>query len=219
MTATPAEDDRGYSVYTKSVLRIYDLWAVQFSGRLIWRCPAEYVLQVYNRHASANHLDVGVGTGFFLDRCRWPSARPRIALMDVNHHCLEVASRRLARYQPEIFRVNVLEPIQQPMKKFDSIGLSWLLHCLPGNIYTKASVFEHLKTVLNPGGVIFGATLLHDGVHHSAVSMRLMTLYNSRGILTNVHDDVEGLKTVLASTLSNVTVDIVGAAALFSGRV
>ena len=218
MTVSRQEADAGQAIYTKSVLPLYDLYVLGLSGRLIWRCPVKHLLALYNRHVTANHLDVGVGTGFFLDRCVWPTSLPRIALLDLNPNCLDAASRRLERYRPEVYRANVLEPIPHQIEKFDSVSLSWLLHCLPGAIHTKAAVFEHLKALLNPGGVIFGATLLHEGVHHNWASRRLMALYNSKGIFTNVHDDIEGLKKVLGATLSGITVEIVGCAALFSGK-
>lgn len=217
MTVSPEEVEAGQAIYTKSLLPFYDLCILGFSSRLIWRCPAEHVLKLYDHHVTANHLDVGVGTGFFLDRCVWPTSRPRIALMDLNPNCLDAARRRLARYRPEVYRANVLEPIQHEIEKFDSVSLSWLMHCLPGTIYTKAGVFEHLKARLNPGGVIFGATLLQEGVHHTWASRRLMALYNSKGVFTNAHDDIQGLNKVLGASLSSITVEIVGCAALFSG--
>jgi ubiquinone/menaquinone biosynthesis C-methylase UbiE len=208
----------GHAIYSKSLLRVYDLCALRFSGRFIWRCPMTAVVTLYSRHVTANHLDVGVGTGVFLDRCVWPTTQPRIALMDVNPNCLDAATRRLARYQPEVYRANVLEPLPFQLARFESISVSWLLHCLPGDIHSKASVFDHLLAVLNPGGVIFGATLLNEGVRHTAISRRLSTLYNAQGIFTNLHDDVEGLKQVLAARFSSFSVDIIGCGALFSGR-
>ena len=138
--------------------------------------------------------------------------------MDLNAHCLEAAGRRVARYQPETYRANVLEPLSPSIKKFDSIGLNYLLHCLPGTIQTKGAVFRHLKPLLNPGGVMFGATLLHEGVQRNWAARRLMALYNSKGIFSNVQDDVEGLKRMLAQHLSGVRVEIVGCVALFSGK-
>jgi hypothetical protein len=46
----------------------------------------------YDSNITANHLDVGVGTGYFLERearhqggrCQFSSSAPRIALMDLN---------------------------------------------------------------------------------------------------------------------------------------
>ena len=217
-TVTDEQVHAGQAIYSKPLLRVYDLYVLRFSGRIIWRCPMTAISSLYSRHVTANHLDIGVGTGFFLDRCVWPATQPRIALMDLNPNCLDAAKRRLARYRPEVYRANVLEPIPFQIASFDSISLTWLLHCLPGDMHNKASVFDHLQALLNPGGVIFGATLLNQGVRHTAISRRLMTLYNSKGIFTNLHDDVEGLKQVLAARFSSFTVDVIGCGALFSGK-
>lgn len=219
MPISQEQVEAGQAVYTKSMLNIYDWLVVRFSNRLIWRCPSKRILGLYNRLVTANHLDVGVGTGYFLDHCRFPNAHPRLALLDLNPNCLEETSRRLARYRPEGHRANVLEPITLNIPRFDSIGLNYLLHCLPGTIRTKAAVFRHLAPLLNPGGVMFGSTLLSGGVRRGRAAQRLMAFYNSKGIFTNEQDDVEGLRAVLSERLKDVTVEVVGCAALFSGRV
>jgi 2-polyprenyl-3-methyl-5-hydroxy-6-metoxy-1,4-benzoquinol methylase len=218
MTPSAEQVEAGQAIYTKSVLRFYDFFVLGMSARLIWRCPAKPILNLYQQHASANHLDVGVGTGFFLDRCAWPVKQPRIALMDINPNCLEVAKQRIARYRPEVYRANVLDPIKLQIPKFDSIGLTWVLHCLPGTISTKASVVEHLKTLLNPGGMFFGATLLNGGVRHTAISKRLTNAYNAKGIFTNLHDDAAGLKRMLGEHLTETKVEVIGCSALFCGK-
>ena len=218
MTITAKEVEAGQAVYTKATLPFYDLFVLGFSNRVVWRCPSKHILALYDRHVTANHLDVGVGTGYFLDRCRFPTDRPRLALMDLNAHCLEAAAARLARYRPEVYRANVLDPIGFDAPRFGSISLTYLLHCLPGTIRTKGIVFRHLKALLNPGGRIFGATLLCRGVPRSWAARRLMALYNSKGIFTNDHDDLDGLRAVLSEHLTAVTVEVVGCAALFSGR-
>ena len=46
-----------------------------------------------------------------------------------------------------------------------------------------------------------------------------MRLYNRKGIFSNLEDDRQGLEQGLASQLSDVEIEIVGAVALFSGRV
>jgi hypothetical protein len=45
-----------------------------------------------------------------------------------------------------------------------------------------------------------------------------MDLYNRKGIFSNVEDDVRGLELGLASQLTDVEIEVVGAVALFSGR-
>jgi hypothetical protein len=45
-----------------------------------------------------------------------------------------------------------------------------------------------------------------------------MRLYNRKGIFSNLEDDKRGLERGLASKLTGVEVDVVGAVALFAGR-
>lgn len=218
MDATPEQVQAGHAVYTKRFLRIYDVLVLRFLSRFVYRCPSSRLLRHYNEHVSANHLDIAVGTGFFLERCRFPTSRPRLGLMDINENSLEVARQRLARFEPEVYRRNVLEPIEIDTPRFDSAGMNYLLHCLPGDIRSKAVVFEHVKPLLNPGGVIFGATMLFGGVPVNALARDGMKRLNKQGVMTNENDDLDGLKWSLSQHLSDVTVEVVGTAALFAGR-
>src|SRR2546427_2898630 len=134
MTITGKQVEAGQAVYTKSMLAVYDLLVLGFSNRLVWRCPSRHILALYDRYVTANHLDVGVGTGYFLDRCRFPKDRPRLALMDLNANCLEAASTRLAPYRPPGYRANDPDPIPFDSPPFDSISPTYPLHRLPGTI-------------------------------------------------------------------------------------
>src|SRR5438093_4828403 len=217
MTITGKQVEAGQAVYTKPMLAVYDLLVVVFSNRLVWRRPSKHILALYDRYVPANRWDVGVGTGYFLDRCRFPKDRPRLALMDLNPNCLEAASTRLARYRPAVYRANVLDPISFDDSRFESISLTYLLHCLPGTIRTKSAVVRHLTTLLNPGGMMFGATLLSGGVNRNWAARRLMAFYNSKSIFTNEQDDLETLRDMLSEKLTGVTAGGVGGAARFAG--
>lgn len=218
MQVTREQVEAGQAVYTPRTLAIYDLAVLGVSNRFIWNCPTARLEEHYNRHVSANHLDVGVGTGYFLDRCRFPAATPRVALMDLNSDTLAFAARRIARYRPEQYRRNVLEPIAFDAEGFDSIGLNYLLHCLPGSIASKAVVFDHLRPLLKPGAVLFGSTLLHGGVPRSALARGLMAIYNRKGIFANRDDDLAGLQRALEQRFREVRVEVAGCAALFAAR-
>lgn len=219
MNATPDQVEAGHAFYTKRTLAVYDAAILGFFSRLAWKCPARRIEQHYDKHITMNHLDVGVGTGYFLDHCRFESASPRLALMDPNVNCLAAASRRLARYNPEVYQANVLEPIPFDRPMFDSVGLNYVLHCIPGDLAAKAVVFEHLKALTKPGGVIFGATLLHDGVPRNWLARRVMDRNNEHGIFSNVNDSLVGLETALSQQLTDSAVDVVGCVAIFSGSV
>jgi ubiquinone/menaquinone biosynthesis C-methylase UbiE len=218
MGPTPEQVEAGHAFYTRRTLAVYDLAILGYFSRVAWRCPARRILRHYDEHVSANHLDVGVGTGYFLDRCRYPSSTPRLALMDLSDACLEAASTRVARLQPEVYRANVLEPIAIDAAPFDSVGMNYLLHCVPGSIRDKAVVFEHLRALTNPGATVFGATLLHGGVPRNLMARQVMRRNNRHGIFSNEDDDLDGLRDVVAAHLDDPTVEVVGCVGIFSGR-
>jgi hypothetical protein len=209
----------GQRAYTRPVLAVYDRAVLGFNCRFLWRCPARHILALYDECVSANHLDAGVGTGYFLDRCRFPAPRPRLALVDLNPNSLAHASRRLARYRPEVHRANVLEPFWLDAPPFDSAGLSFLLHCLPGALRDKAVVFDHLKALLSPGGVMFGATLLGRGVRLSWAARQAARLFNALGVFDNRGDDPDGLRAELGRRFADAAVRVVGGIALFRATV
>jgi hypothetical protein len=213
------EVEAGQRVYTPLTLRAYDLFVLGFSNRFVWRCRSSEMLKRYDRHVGARHLDVGVGTGWFLDRCSWPVESPKITLVDLNENSLSAASERIRRYAPATVQANVLDPVDLGDARFDSIGANFLFHCLPGGTEWKAAtVVSNLRPYLAAGGVFFGSTILGHGVDHSLLGRRLMRLYNRKGIFSNVEDDRRGLEQGLASELTDVEIEVVGAVALFAGR-
>ena len=210
--------NHGQAAFNRGNLALYDMAVLHLICRFAWGCPNGRILQAYREHASTNHLDVGVGTGYFLDHAQFPSATPRIALLDLNADCLAVTARRIARYRPEVYQANLLEPIAARMPAFDSIGMNYVLHCLPGGFPAKGRAIGHLAALLNPGGVLFGATLLQEGVPRNALARVLMRRFNADHTLHNDGDSLEGLRAALEAHLRGVRIEIVGSVALFSGR-
>jgi len=221
MDATPEEVAAGHAFYTRRSLAVYDLAVLGYFSRLAWRCPASRIVDHYNLHVSANHLDVGVGTGYFLDHCTFPAPpdKPRLALLDLSASCLDVAGRRVDRFDPQRIEANVLEPIDYDGDRFDSIGLNYVLHCLPGDIGSKSVALDHLSALANPGAWVFGATLLHDGVHRNWFARKVMDRNNSHGIFSNADDSLDGLRSALSHRFSDVCVEVVGCVGIFAGTV
>ena len=207
----------GQAPYNRLLLAVYAPY-VRFNYRFLWGCRPRQVLDLYSEHVSANHLDVGVATGTIMDYCRFPTPSPRLALMDLNPNSLAVAAKRLARYHPETYLRNVLDPIEIDAPPFDSVGLANLLHCLPGTMRTKKAVFENLEAVLNPGGTLFGCTILNRGVERNPLARLTLHFMNARGHMSNKQDDLEGLKQNLTECFPESSVKVVGCVALFSAR-
>ena len=218
MEPTPEQVAAGHAFYTPRMLALYDLGILGWFSRAAWRCPARRILQHYDAHVSPNHLDVGVGTGWFLERCAFGTHAPRLALMDLNTSCLDVAAKRLARYAPERYEADVLQPIELDVAPFDSVGMNYLLHCIPGDLAAKGKAFTHLGALTNPGAAVFGATLLHGGVRRNWLAREVMRQNNKKGIFSNAGDDLDGLRAVVAEHLDDPQVEVVGCVGIFSGR-
>jgi len=210
--------EAGSAMYSRPFLKTYDWLALGFNCRYVWKCPSDNMLEHYNKHVSANHLDIGVGTGYFMDNCKYPADNPRIALMDLNPNPLHIARKRLTRYNPEIYQRNALEPFDIDAPNFDSVGMMNLIHCIPGNIKTKGIVFEHVKAVMNPGAVLFGSTILYRGVKRNAMATYLTKVNNRSGVMNNMEDSLDDLKEELQRNFSESSVETIGCVALFRAR-
>jgi SAM-dependent methyltransferase len=204
----------GQAAYNRATLLCYDAVVVGFSASYVWGCPARYMRALYDQNASARHLDVGVGTGYYLDACKFPEGAS-ITLLDSNRTPLEAAAVRIARYAPQIVQGNLLEPLRLPEAHFDSIGLNFVLHCLPGGFESKQIAFAHLVRVLRPGGVLFGSTVLGRNVSPNPLARRLLALYNRGGVFSNSGDDAEGLRAALLAHFDRVELEVRGVTALF----
>jgi hypothetical protein len=138
--------------------------------------------------------------------------------MDLSANSLRAASKRLIHYKPEVYKRNVLEPFGIDAPAFDSIGMMNLLHCLLGNMETKTIVFEYAKAVMNPGAVVFGSTILYEGVKRSAWAALAIKYSNKKGWMDNMNDSLEDLRESLQRSFSESSVKVIGCEALFWAR-
>ncbi len=213
--AKPREIEAGHAVYSPMVLRSYDWFVLGLSNHIMWRCPTIELRRLYDRNVSARHLDIGVGTGYFLDKARWPVFNPAITLVDLNTNSLDFAAKRIRKFEPQTVVANILEPLP-PLEPFGSAGLCYLLHCIPrAGIPDKAVAFDHVRPLLAPGARVFGATILQGSVPRSRPAQALMNLYNRKGIFSNAADTVEDLEAALRERFFDVKVEVKGVVALF----
>ena len=196
--------------------KVYDFGLYKIITPYFWQCPTEKLLNNYRRNLSKNHLEIGVGTAFCIENTWTHAKNARLALMDLNSTCLAKSADRLAEFTPLTYRQNILEPIIQKIEKFDSIGMNYVLHCIEGDIKKKSIAFEHIKSLLNDGGVYFGTTLLTQGVKRSVLSRILMKLLNWLCIFNNANDSFEDLSVALKGSFNHVKIDIHGSAVIFS---
>lgn len=211
--------EAGAAVYSPLTLKLYDAWVLGISNRFAWHCPTRQVLQpFFDRHVGARHLDVGVGTGYYLANAHLPDTT-HVTLLDLNPSSLQAAKDRFGRPDTDTLQHDVFKPLDASQHgRYDSISLFYLLHCLPGNMVDKAQVFSSLKPCLKENSVLFGATILGDAAEHNGFGRKLMDIYNKKGIFGNRSDSVAGLRSALEQHFAQVSIEVVGKVALFSGR-
>lgn len=218
MTSISESDIRkGQAVYTSFMLKLYDFWVLDISNTWIWRC-SKFILQEYfNQHTTVNHLDIGVGTGYYLKKYPWTS-NAKLSLMDLNPNCLEVAKNMSQNITPNVYLHDVFKPNKTLFGQFHSVSMNYLLHCLPGNFKTKSIAIANAVSMLMPGGVLFGATILASSNLHTKLSKHLCAFYNKKGIFSNEEDTLEALKIALEQHLTHIEIKVVGCVALFKGN-
>ncbi len=218
MSAVEDPIHAGQAVYTPLTLKLYDWAVLGLSNHFLWGCPTRELRAMYDRNVSGDHLDIGVGTGYFLDKAAWPVPKPKITLVDINPHSLSAAAKRIRRYAPTSLAANILDPNAIPTRH-DSVGLCYLLHCLPGAMEQKAAtVFDNVLAALRPAGRLFGATILQGDAPRSRAAQTLMDFYNHKGIFCNSADTFEALEEALSARFSGVKIELQGAVAVFEAR-
>ncbi|KAL2107319.1 hypothetical protein VUR80DRAFT_5413 [Thermomyces stellatus] len=159
-----------FRVYNLGVLSFYDVWVLWISCSYAWRAPVETTLLPFFRaHFSQNHLDIGVGTGFF------PAAvlaekqpdHHQLTLWDLSTTALRKAKARVEAVAPNV-HVWTIEADATAFpagidttQKYDSISASFLLHCIPMPTSQKiGGLVSTAQQLLSPTGVFYGATVL-----------------------------------------------------------
>jgi SAM-dependent methyltransferase len=204
---------RGQSDYSPGLLRLYDPLVLGPIARYVWRFPMERHANFYPEHIHPNHLDIGPGTGYFLEHSGLPDGS-KVTILDPNPNVLRYVTRRLRRLDVTAVEADVLKPlpIQGP---FDSAGMSMVLHCLPGPMERKAVAIENVARVLARGGVFFGASVLGPSAPHTRMGRAFLWAFNKRGAFGNLDDTEAGLRHILARSFHDVELRTVGGIAVF----
>lgn len=193
---------RGQADYSPGFLRIYDGLVLGLFARFVWRMSTSDHVRLYREQIRPNHLDVGPGTGYFLEHAGLPDGS-RVTIVDPNPNVLRHVRRRLERLDVTAVEADVLKPLPTP-GPFASAALSGVIHCLPGPMERKAIAVEHVARVLAPDGVFFGLTILGQSAEHTRLGRRLLATVNKRGTFDNLDDTEAGLRAILERSFREV---------------
>lgn len=206
----------GQSDYTRPLLMAYDRVVLGFVSWFVWQCPTSRLVERYRQHIREGHLDVGPGTGYFLERSGLPDGS-QMTILDPNRNVLDHTSRRLRHLDITAVEADVLKPL--PVAgPFDSAALHLVIHCLPGPLSRKALAVANVAAVLAPTGVLFGASVLGTSGPHSWLARRVLGAFNRRGAFDNLDDSAAGLRDILGASFERVELETVGSIAIFTAR-
>jgi len=205
---------KGYRGYNRFLLAIYDPWVIGFMTRAVWKIPVPPAVERYRRLMGRRHMDVGPGTGYFLEKAAPPDGT-EITLLDPNPNVLRKTSRRLAAIHPATVEADVMKPL--PVEgPFDSVALTYVLHCLRGPMSNKAVAIRNIADVLTPDGVLFGGTVLGLEERHRPQARAFLRMANLAGDFDNLGDTADGLRRILEESFETVEVEVVGSSADFT---
>lgn len=205
----------GQKDYGRALLSVYDWWVLGFMTKVVLRSPTHLMVDRYRALAGRRHLDIGPGSGYFIDQS--VSDGTQLTLVDPNRDVLDHCEKRLGRFAPTVIEADVLKPL--PVEgPFDSVGLSAVLHCLPGPMELKGPAISNAAAVLHPDGVLFGGTVLGLDADHTGVARAFLKAGNKRGSFDNLTDTRAGLEDILLKSFSDVEIEVAGSFAMFTSR-
>ena len=201
----------GQAFYTKRTLRAYDAIVVRLSNSLVWHPPAGFGPTTSD--TSVPRTSTSDRGRDYLDHVRFPVEAPSITLLDPNPEVLRYAAHRLRRYAPMVHAADALKPITLEPRSFRSAALSYVLHCLPGQLSDKAVVLDNIAPLIEPGGVIFGTTIL-TMASTTPDWPRWCVLYNHGGIFSNLEDDLGSLRRELGRRFDHHELEVLSSSAV-----
>ena len=205
---------KGQRDYNALLLNAYDPLVLGPIARFVWRCPTLRLVAGYRQHISGRHLDVGPGTGYFIEHAGLP-AGSKVTILDPNTDVLRHVSRRLRSFDLTAVEADVLKPL--PVAgPFDSAALHAVIHCLPGPLERKAAAVANVAIVLSPTGTLFGASVIGRSGHHTWMARRFLDVFNRQGGFDNLDDSEEGLRDMLSASFEHVELEAVGSIAVFA---
>jgi SAM-dependent methyltransferase len=186
-----------------------------------WKCDtAKHLLPLFRDSLGAKHLDIGVGTGYYLQHAGIP-AGTHVALCDLSPTALEAARARIPPGVDvgAVIEADVLQPLPTA-DRYDSASMFFLVHCLPGPVRRKAIVFDHIRRNLTADGVLAGATVLgpRKGWVDGWFGAMIRWFVVRDGIMDNEGDDAETLVAALHANFKIVKTEVVGAVLLWKAQ-
>jgi len=172
--------------FVSSSIKFYDFLVNDLNCNYAWRCHKSNIFKNYQKNLRSNHLEIGPGSGYFLNPKFHKKEISNLFLMDVNQPILEASQQNLEKHYSNIQLLNHnIFNKELDSLKINSIGINYVLHCVPGPLDQK---LEKLHLNLPKNTNIFGATVISDFERQTELSKLELKVLNHKGIFNNKMD-------------------------------
>ena len=223
----------GGGVVAKSRKFSFSEFFDRIANDLIWGVSTDHIQKQYQNYMSDIHLDIGVGSGYFLKRTTTTAHSSEgqlhrtITLVDVNPRYLKECKASLESYTTKVncHAISIMGPGMQgflPRNHFESVGISLLFHHLPNTEKrSKWKALDNIIPLVKDDGVVFGSTIISgtDRQHkHRFLAKVLLVFNNAIGVFSNREDSLGTILANLNKRFLHVQYKVEGSVLLFEAR-
>lgn len=215
-TLTPPAVPLSAAPYRGINLRLYDAFVLHFTSPRAWGCTRQELSEMYRRHMTADHAEVGVGSGRLLADQQGNVEWCALSLIDPNPAALNFVAKRLGDTAPVTRHVgDILINESLPRRRHRSVAANYVLHCLPNAGDSKRTAIANLADLTSDDGTLFGATVLGEA-SHNRLGRILMRTCNNRGMFDNASDNEYDLTQNLRDHFHSVRIERYSTVAMFT---
>ena len=192
-------------------LFFYDYLVNDLNCSFVWKCSQRNILHNY-RNISDNHIEIGPGTGYFLKNKTFDT----LQLLDINNDILTNASLNLKGNCSQIksFQHDIFTSSLPQLSKCNSIGLTYVLHCLPGKI--ENNLDNLIRHIPYKNYNLYGASVIRDPVEKNSLAEMELFWLNKIGVFNNSNDTYSSLEKYFKKNNFQYDLKLEGYVAIFN---
>ena len=177
----------------------YDYFVNNINCKYVWKCDQRYIKKLYANNITNKHLEIGPGTGYFIKKYQFNN----LHLVDINQDILNNSKKNLTNncQNIKIHNQNIFENNNKINEDITSIGMSYVLHCVPNNL--DRSIDKLVENVQTDNQItIFGSTVIPN--KKDLMAMTEIYTLNTLGIFNNINHNKEQLDYIIDKYNGNI---------------
>ncbi len=195
-------------------LFFYDYLVNNINCSFVWKCNQQNILSNYS-NITDRHMEIGPGTGYFLKDKSFNT----LQLIDINNEILTNASQNLRDNCSQIktYKHDIFTSSLPQLSKCNSIGITYVLHCIPGKI--ENNLDNLIQNIPFNNYNIYGASVIRDPSDKNMLAELELFWLNKLGIFNNNDDTYLGLYEFLENSGFKYSLKLEGHVVIFNIKV